>query len=259
MSAKFSFVTFVNILIYIFILAPLLVVIISSFNPAEYLVFPPKGFTFDWYIEVLSEGEYTQPFWNSLSLALATTAIALPVGTMIAYAIQRYDFKFKNALQSFFLSPLVIPTLLLGIGLLILYSNLGVDMVFTRLLLAHVVIVIPYVVRTMIAGFSGMDKSIEQAAIILGASPVKTFFLVTLPLARPALLGSAFLSLVVSFDELIIALFLTGPGFNTLPMKIYSDVQFNLSTSLAAISSLIIIGTILIGLIAVFFMRITKK
>lgn len=259
MKHKFSIVAMVNLLIYLFILAPLFVVILSSFNTAEYLVFPPQGFTLDWYKDVLAKGKYTEPFWNSISLALATTIIALPIGTMIAYAISRYEFKFKNALQSLFLSPLVVPTLLLGIGLLILFSNLGVGMVFTRLLLAHVVIVIPYVVRTMIAGFSGMNKSIEQAAIILGASPFKTFLLVTVPLARPALLASAFLSLVVSFDELIIALFLTGPGFNTLPMRIYSDVQFNLSTSLAAISSLIIIGTIIIGLIAIFLMRTNKK
>jgi len=256
---NFKIVNFVNVFIYIFILAPLLVVIISSFNTAEYLVFPPQGFTFDWYNEVISKGRYTEPFWNSIKLAVVTTMITLPVGTMIAYAISRYKSRFNDLLQSFFLSPLVIPTLLLGIGLLILVSNLGVQMYFPRLLLAHVVIVIPYVVRTMIAGFAGMDKSIEQASIILGASPIKTFFLVTVPLARPALLASGFLSLVVSFDELIIALFLTGPGFNTLPMTIYSDVQFNLSTSLAAISSLIIFGTVLLGLLAVLLMGVNKK
>lgn len=257
MKFKFSFIGLINGIIFLFILAPLLVVIISSFNTAEYLVFPPQGFTFDWYQLVLSSDQYTQPLINSLVLALLTMAIALPVGTAAAYAFVRYEFKMKNTLLNIFLSPLVVPTLLLGIGILILVSNLGVRLVFIRLLAGHVIIVIPYVIRTMIAGFSGMNRSIEDAAIVLGTSPFKTFFLVTLPLTKSALIASAFVSLVVSFDELIMALFLTGPGYNTLPMKIYSDVQFNLSTSLAAISSLIICATLLLGLLGIYFM--TRK
>lgn len=259
MKRRFSILTFVNVLIYFFILSPLLVILISSFNSGEYLVFPPKGFTLSWYEKVLSDGKYTEPFWNSIGLAVVTTCIALPVGTMIAYALTRFEFRFKNALQALFLSPLVIPTLMFGIGLLIFFSYLGVNMFFLRLLLAHIVLVIPYVVRTMLAGFSRMERSVEEAAIILGASPVKTFFMVTLPLAKPALMASAFISLVISFDELVIALFLTGPGITTLPMTIYSDVQFNLSPSLAAISSIIIVGTILLGLLGIGLIRSNKR
>ncbi|BCG61640.1 ABC transporter permease [Paenibacillus sp. URB8-2] len=255
MKRKFRLLNLVNGIIYLFIMAPLIVIIISSFNPGEYLVFPPKGFTFRWYEEVLTGGRYGKPFWTSLWLAILTTCVALPIGTMIAYALARFNFRFKNALQSLFLSPLVIPTLLFGIGLLIYFSSLGVKMYFMRLLLAHIVLVIPYVIRMMLAGFSRMERSVEEAAIILGASPVKTFFLVTLPLAKPALAASAFISLVMSFDELVIALFLTGPGVNTLPMTIYSDIQFNLSPSLAAVSSIIIVCTFLIGLLGAFVMK----
>ncbi|WP_141334936.1 ABC transporter permease [Paenibacillus sp. tmac-D7] len=254
MIGKFPLLRIINVLIYVFILCPLLVILISSFNPGEYLVFPPQGFSLVWYEKVLTGGRYGTPFWNSLWLALATTAIALPVGTMIAYTLQRFEFRGKSAIQALFLSPLVIPTLLFGIGLLIYFSYLGIKMYFLRLLLAHIVLIIPYVIRTMLAGFSRMERAVEEAAIILGASPVKTFFLVTLPLAKPALLASAFLSLVLSFDELVIALFLTGPGITLLPMTIYSDIQFNLSPSLAAISSIIIICTLLIGLLGVSVM-----
>ncbi|WP_151737725.1 ABC transporter permease ['Paenibacillus yunnanensis' Narsing Rao et al. 2020] len=255
MKRKFPLLTAVNTLIYLFIMAPLLVIVISSFNPGEYLVFPPEGFSLKWYEAVLTGGKYTEPFWNSIKLAVATTAVALPVGTMAAYAIQRFEFRFKQALLSLFLSPLVIPTLLFGIGLLIFFSSLGVQMFFMRLLLAHIVLIVPYVIRTMLAGFSRMERSVEEASIVLGASPVRTFFLVTLPLARPSLLASAFLSLVLSFDELVIALFLTGPGITTLPMTIYSDIQFNLSPSLAAISSIIIAGTVLVGLIGILMTK----
>lgn len=259
MRRKFPTLIAVNTLIYLFIMAPLLVVLISSFNPGEFLVFPPKGFSFRWYEEVITGGRYSGPFWTSIKLAVATTVLALPMGTMIAYAIQRFEFRLKNALLGLFLSPLVIPTLLFGIGLLIFFSYLGVQLFFFRLLLAHIVLIVPYVVRTMLAGFSRMERAVEETSIILGASPFKTFFLVTLPLAKPSLLASAFLSLVLSFDELVIALFLTGPGIRTLPMTIYSDIQFNLSPSLAALSSIIIAGTIMVGMSGIAILRWSKK
>lgn len=258
MKRSFPLLGLVNTLIYLFILAPLLVVVISSVNPGEYLVFPPKGFSFVWYEKVLTGGRYAGPFWNSIKLAVVATCVSLPIGTIIAYTLKRFEFRFKAALQALFLSPLVIPTLLFGIGMLMFFSYLGVKLYFLRLVLAHIVLTVPYVVRTMLAGFSRMQRSVEEASVILGASPVQTFWLVTLPQVKPALMASAFISLVMSFDELVIALFLTGPGMTTLPITIYSDIQFNLSPSLAAISSIIIIGTLVIGLLGVGAMQRNK-
>jgi putative spermidine/putrescine transport system permease protein len=140
-----------------------------------------------------------------------------------------------------------------------MFSAMGLKMYFTRLVLAHIVLTIPYVVRTMLASFAGVKRLTEEAAIVLGASPFKTFFLVTLPQVKSALAASAFLSIIMSFDELVVALFLTGPGMTTLPMIIYSDTQFNLSPSLAAISSLIITATVAIGFIMVAAMQRKKK
>lgn len=259
MRRSFPLLGIVNVLIFGFIMLPLIVVMISSFNPGEYLVFPPKGFSLVWYERVLTEGRYAGPFWNSIWIAIVTTSISLPIGTAVAYAIQRFDFRFKNTLQALFLSPLVIPTLLFGIGLLMYFSYLGVKMYFLRLVLAHIVLTIPYVVRTMLAGFTGLQRAAEEAAIILGASPLKTFFLVTLPQVTPALMASAFISLVMSFDELVMALFLSGPGMNTLPMTIYSDIQFSLSPSLAAISSIIITATLAIGLLGIAIVQRRNK
>ncbi|AJY75348.1 ABC transporter permease [Paenibacillus beijingensis] len=259
MKITFSWLGAVNTLLYIFILAPLAVVIIASFHPGEFLIFPPEGFSWRWYEYVLTSGRYTKPFWNSIWIAIATTCISLPVGTIIAYALSRYEFRFKGVIQSLFLSPLVVPTLLFGIGLLMFFSSMGIKMYFLRLVLAHIVLTIPYVVRTMIASFSNLKRSIEEASVILGASPVKTFWLVTLPQVKSALIASAFISIVMSFDELVVALFLTGPGMNTLPMMIYSDIQFNLSPSLAAISSLIIVVTLAVGFLLAVFMQRKKR
>jgi len=259
MFKSFSWLRVVNAFIYIFILAPLVVVVVASFHPGEFLVFPPEGFSWRWYEYVLTSGRYAEPFRNSITLALLTTCISLPLGTIIAYAIARYQFRLKGAVQSLFLSPLVVPTLLFGIGLLMIFSAMGVKMFFLRLLLAHIVLTVPYVVRTMLASFEGVNRTIEEASIILGASPIKTFFLVTLPQVKSALLASAFISVVMSFDELVVALFLTGPGMNTLPMMIYSDIQFNLSPSIAAISSLIIMATVALGLLLVAFTQRKKR
>ncbi len=256
---KIGWLNVVNTLFYIFILAPLAVVIISSFHPGEFLIFPPEGFSWKWYEHVLTSGRYAEPFWNSIKIAALTTCISLPLGTIIAYALSRYEFRFKDAVQALFLSPLVVPTLLLGIGLLMMFSAMGVKMYFARLVLAHIVLTIPYVVRTMLASFAGVKRLTEEASVILGASPFKTFFLVTLPQVKSALAASAFLSMIMSFDELVVALFLTGPGMNTLPMIIYSDTQFNLSPALAAISSLIIAATVAIGLLLAAVSQRKKK
>lgn len=258
MKKRFSLLTLVNLLIYLFIVAPLAVVVFTSFGESSYLVFPPKGFTFHWYIEVLTGGRYTKPFWNSIWIAATTTCLALPVGTLIALAFKKYQFRSKETMRSLFLSPLIVPTLLFGIGLLIFYTNLGVSDYFFRLVTAHVILTVPYVVRTMSAGFARLDASVEEASLILGASPWQTFRLVTIPLVRPALMASAFFAFIMSFDELVMALFLTGPGMVTLPMLIYSDIQFNMTPAIAAVSSIIILGTVLIGLIGMGMLKRNK-
>ncbi|MBD8006856.1 ABC transporter permease [Bacillus norwichensis] len=246
-----------NILFYIFLAAPLLIVILTSFSDSSYLVFPPKGFTLSWYEHVFTDGRYLQPFINSLIVAIVSTGFALVLGIMISLAIKRYDFKFKGLISSLFLSPLIVPTLLLGIGLLILFSNLGVTNAYVRLILAHTVLTIPYVIRAVSAGLSKLNPSVEEASRVLGASPFLTTFLVTLPLIRPALISGAFFGFIISFDELVVALFLTSSNVVTLPILIYSDIQFNLDPSISAISSVLIIGTVILGLISMKF--IDKK
>ncbi len=255
---RFSFLPIVNTLIYLFIIAPLVVVIITSFGASNYLVFPPKGFSLEWYSYVFTSGRYAGPFWNSIFIAVVSTIFSLLIGTLISLAFKKYQFPLKGFMSSLFLSPLLVPTLLFGIGLLIFYSNLGVQAHFTRLVIAHIILTVPYVIRTMGAGFARLDRSVEEAALILGATPLETFRLVTIPLVRPALMASAFFAFIMSFDELAVALFLSGPGMTTLPMLIYSDIQFNLNPAVAAVSTIIILGTFLIGLLGIGLLRRSK-
>ncbi|MGM8213637.1 ABC transporter permease [Virgibacillus sp. W0430] len=210
-----------------------------------------------WYEYVITDGRYFEPFINSIIVAVVATAVSLIIGTMISIAVVRYNFKLKGAMNSLFISPLIVPSLLLGIGLLMLFSQFGVTNAYVRLILAHCVLTIPYVVRSVVASLGRLNPSVEEASRVLGASPLKTVFLVTLPLIKPALIAGGFFAFIISFDELVVALFLTSSSVTTLPLLIYSDIQFNLNPSISAVSSLLIIGTVLLGLIGMKF--IDKK
>lgn len=247
----------INIFIFAFLMAPLLIVIATSFSSSSYLTFPPKGFSLKWYEYVLSDGRYLEPLMNSLLVATVATIISVIIGTMVSIAVVRYRFKSKSAVNSLFLAPLIVPSLLLGIGLLMLFSKIGITDAYVRLIAAHSVLTVPYVVRSVVASLGRINPSIEEASRILGASPVKTVFLVTLPLIKPALIAGGFFAFIISFDELVVGLFLTSASVTTLPLLIYSDIQFNLDPSISAVSSLLIIGTVLIGVIGMKF--IDKK
>jgi putative spermidine/putrescine transport system permease protein len=247
----------INLFIFAFLMAPLLIVIVTSFSNTAYLTFPPEGFTLKWYEYVLSDGRYFEPLMNSLLVAAIATIVSLIIGTMVSIAVVRYRFKLKGAVNSLFLAPLIVPSLLLGIGLLMFFSKLGITDAYVRLTAAHCVLTVPYVVRSVVASLGRINPSIEEASKILGASPIKTIFLVTLPLIKPALIAGGFFAFIISFDELVVGLFLTSSSVTTLPLLIYSDIQFNLNPSISAISSLLILGTIIIGVIGMRF--IDKK
>ncbi|WP_153731544.1 ABC transporter permease [Sporosarcina obsidiansis] len=247
----------INLFIFAFLMAPLVIVIATSFSNTSYLTFPPKGFSFKWYEYVISDGRYLEPLLNSLLVAVIATIISLIIGTMVSIAVVRYRFKLKGMVNSLFLAPLIVPSLLLGIGLLMFFSKLGITDAYIRLIAAHCVLTIPYVVRSVVASLGKINPSIEEASRILGASPLKTVFLVTLPLIKPALIAGGFFAFIISFDELVVGLFLTSSSVTTLPLLIYSDIQFNLNPSISAISSLLIIGTIIIGVVGMKF--IDKK
>lgn len=252
-----TFFRIFNIFIFSFLFLPLIIVIATSFGSSAYLKFPPDGFSLKWYEQVVTDSRYLDPFLNSIFIAIVATFISLIIGTMVSIAVVRYKFKLRESINALFISPLIVPSLLIGIGLMILFSQFGVTDAYVRLIAAHCVITVPYVIRSVVASLGRINPSIEEASRVLGATPVKTIFLVTLPLIKPALIAGGFFAFIISFDELVVALFLTSSSVTTLPLLIYSDIQFNLNPSISAISSLLIIGTVLLGIIGMKF--IDKK
>ncbi len=229
-----------NALMYLFMLAPILVVIPVSFSATQYLVFPPQGFSLRWYGNFLSTPELVDSLWLSLHLAGWTTAISTVLGTMAALALVRYRYPGRRALREFFVSPLVMPRLVLGIALLMFLSNTVLSGQFGALLLAHVVVAFPYVVRTVSASLFGLDHALEEAGASLGAAPLTVFRTISLPLLKPGIVAGAIFAFVTSFDELVMTLFLAGPRTTTLPVKMFNYIEFTSDPTLAAISVILV-------------------
>ncbi|BDG34045.1 ABC transporter permease [Parageobacillus thermoglucosidasius] len=233
----------------VYILIPLLVTIPASFTSASYPSFPPHGFSLQWYSKLLERPEFVEAFWNSVQFAFLAAFFSVLLGTLGAIAIAKYDIPGKSYLVSLLTSPLTVPQLVLGIALLVYFTPLLLAGTPTGLLIAHIVICVPYVVRFVLTGLSGFDYTLERAAAILGASPLTVFRRVTLPLIRPAILSGALFSFLTSFDNVTVSLFMISPGMRTLPLEIFSNMQDAYSPIVASVSSVVIIISVVLILL----------
>ena len=223
-----------------FILAPAVVVVIASFGASEVTEFPPRALSFKWYGHALSQKIFVDAAWNSAWLALVATAIATPVALAAAIAIVRYRFPGKDAVQSLLLAPLVVPAIVTGLAILVAFSAVGIRDVPTRLIGAHVLVVMPYLVRTIMASLAQVDPMLEECARTLGASGPRAFWHVTLPLIRPGLVAGMLFAFILSFDNVSVSLFLTNVRTNTLPLAMLNYVEYNFDPSIAAIASMLV-------------------
>ncbi|MCU1639268.1 MAG: ABC-type spermidine/putrescine transport system, permease [Microbacteriaceae bacterium] len=238
---KFSWLGLVAVCVLIGTVLPFLVIIPSSFTSGAYLTFPPQGFSLEWYARILDRPEFVHAFGFSLQLASVTAVLATIIGTLAAIAMSKYSFPGKAAVNGALLSPLVLPALILGIALLMLFSRIGIAGTFIGLLLAHLLITVPFVIRLVLTGLSGFDYNIEKAASILGASPLRVFWTVTIPLIKPAIFSGGIFAFLVSFDNVTISLFLVSNKQTTLPIVIFNYIQDSLDPMIAAVSTIVIV------------------
>ena len=230
----------------IFLMLPVFVVVFASFSATAYLTIPPQGWTLHWFAQVLSDPTYLSAIAFSLELAIAATLVALLLAIPACYALHNHWLPFSGAISGFLLSPLIFPAVVIGVALLQYLSFLGLRGNFVILALAHVVIVTPYIVRTTLAGLAGFDPALEEAARVLGANRLTAFTLVVLPGVRMSLLAGFVFAFITSFDEASVTLFLLPPGQATLPVTIFSAIDLGVDPSIAAISTLLIVATIVL-------------
>jgi putative spermidine/putrescine transport system permease protein len=235
-------------LVYCFILAPILIVLVVSFTSDTFIVFPPSGWSLHWYGALFANPTLFDSFRVSLMLSTIVMVLALACGLPAALLIARHSFPGRDALFGFFTMPLLLPTLVLALALLLAFSNPQVRLAATLpgLVLAHLTVTLPFVIRIMTTAFANLPRDIEEAAATLGAAPALVFRRVTLPLAIPGIVAAAALAFLLSFDETVISLFISGPRLQTLPVAIYHYVERRTDPAIAALSMLLITGSIAI-------------
>lgn len=226
-----------------FLQLPVIVVVLASLTETSYLTIPPKGLTLKWYTVVLSDTVYLDAVWTSLQLAVAAMVLSLALGTAASYALIRRKVRFASLLSSIFMAPLVFPAVVVGVALLQFFTLVGIRGQFIALILAHVAITVPYVIRSVLATMAGNDFAVEEAARTLGANGWTAFRLVTFPMIRPGLVAGGLFSFIISFDNVPVTIFLLNVRDTTLPIKIFTAIEHGVDPSIAAISSILIIIT----------------
>ena len=229
-----------------FMTLPTVVVIAVSFNPTAILSFPPAGFSLRWYANVLTYPQFQRAAVNSVLVTLGAVALALPIGTLAALALERARLRGRSLWAAALLSPLVVPGVAAGLGFLILAAALGLLRSRSVLIAAHVALVLPFVVRSVWVSVRNLDPALERAAASLGATPVRVFFRVTLPLLRPGLFAGLLFAVVVSVNEFVVSLFISNRVTEILPVAMFNYVVNYTDPTIAALSSLFIAATFLV-------------
>ena len=236
-------------LVLAFLVAPLLVIVPFSFNVEPYFSYPIPGLSTRWYRELFHSAAWGSSFRNSLIVALPTTVLSTTLGTLAAVGLTRGSFPLKSLVVGLFLSPMMIPHIIIGLALYFFYVPLGLVHSFAGLILAHTTLATPFVVITVAATLANFNTNLARAAASLGARPLTVFRRVTLPLILPGILSGALFAFVVSFDELIVALLLSGPEHRTLPRQIWSGARESISPVIMAVATLLIVVSALLMLL----------
>lgn len=243
-------------LVYLLLLAPLAVVVGVSFNAGTGFDFPPRGLSLRWYEAFFASSAYVNSFFKvSLVLGILAAICSTVLGTLAAIGLVRLRFRGRGAFEMFFLLPILVPELLLGAALYLYYSRLGLNASMATLLMGHLLIATPYVIRSVTAGLATVDLRLEEAARSLGATPVQAFCKVTLPQLRSSLVSGAVFAFIISFSDINLSLFLTGPNVTPLPVHIYAQIHWETDPSIAAAATLQIA---IVGLLILLVQRIFR-
>lgn len=233
-----------TVLVFLFLVGPLVIVLGAALSDTTYLTFPPQGLSLRWFENIFQIDAFRRTIFTSLQIALLSTTIALIIGIPAAYALNRHRIQLPGWLSTLFILPVLVPELVLGFSLL---KNLAVQFnspIYLSLLFGHALIVLPYVVRVISASLASFDFSIEEAAISLGSPPLKTFFTILLPNVRSGVIAAFILAFITSINDVSISIFLTGPGLSTLPIQLLAHMEQFFDPTVASVSVLLMLLTV---------------
>lgn len=235
---------------YVFLIAPTFIIVPISFGSGTELRFPPSSFSLEQYRVYFTESNWWDSTVLSFWIALASMSASVLIGVPAAYALVRAEFRGKNLLTLFLLSPMMAPVVVVALGLYLYFAAIGVQGPVIPVIVGHVLISCPFVIVTCIAGMQQIDRNLETAARIMGAGPLTVFRAVTFPLLLPTIIAGALFAFLISFDELVISYFVGKSGFSTLPVKMFSSIQWDISPVIAAIATLLTVVSLIVCIVA---------
>ncbi len=241
---------FTVVLILLFMTIPAVVVIATSFSPSELVTFPPAGLSLKWYVRAVTYPDFQNAFINGLIVTSFASTLALITGSAVAYLIDRYAFPGRAALEAVLSSPLIVPHFTTGLGFLMLGVALGINQGYAIVIVTHVLLVLPFVTRSVYVSLRNIDPHLERAAANLGASPGRVLTRITVPLLLPGMAGGWLVAAVLSLTEFTASLYVTDAGTQTLPVAMYTYIREYSDPTIAAISAILILATTLVMFIA---------
>jgi putative spermidine/putrescine transport system permease protein len=233
------------ILAVLYLVAPLVNVLIISFSSAPFLTFPPPGFSMQWYRNLFGDPTWFGSLLTSVKILIPTAIISTAIGTAASYGLARSNFPGKQLLTGFIMAPMVVPVIIVAIGVFGVFRKVGLFGNLPGLILAHTVLTVPYVVATVSAALTVVDQRLEQAAMTLGATPLVTFRRITLPLILPAILSGLLFAMVISFDELVVSLFISTPTVRPVTVQMWSNIRGAVDPTIAAVATIIFLFSLL--------------
>ena len=239
-----------TVITFIFILAPMVIIAVGSFNSGGAISFPPEGVSLRWYENIFTgHTDFPTGFVNSIKVAVVATAFDIFIGVFASLCVTKYHVKGRGLLIAFFTSPMFIPSISFAFVLMRTTASIRMFTPFIKILIGHIVIILPYIIRNTVSILVNFNWSVEDAAASLGANPAQVFFKITLPLIKPGIISGGMLAFLYSFDEAVISSFLTSAKFMTLPIQIINYMEFQFDPTVAAISTILMGASLIIMLL----------
>ncbi|KAA3448188.1 ABC transporter permease [Mesorhizobium sp. SARCC-RB16n] len=243
--------------VYVFLLSPLVITIPMAFGTANTLTFPPTEFSLDLFRTFFNSPGWVNPLLNSIKIALATTSLSLFAGTLAAYWLVRREFLGRALITGVIMSPLIVPSVISGLGLYLYFSYFRINSSTLSIVLGHIMVVLPFVVVMIMAGMNKLDRNLEFGAELMGAGTIRMFVTVVLPQLVPSLVSAALFAFLSSFDEFILSWFLSGPDTITLPVRMYNALNWEVSPVIAAVSTLMMALSLVVCVAAISLRKAT--
>lgn len=236
----------ITVLTAAFLLLPILFIAALSFGSSQWLIFPPPGWTLKWYSDLFADPRWLESAFTSFKIAVMVTILSVFLGLVTSFGLVRGRFLFRESIKALFLTPMILPVVVLAVGLYAFLLKVGLNGTMTGFVLSHLILALPFSILAISNALEGFDKSIEDAAILCGASPIEAKIRITLPAISHGLFSAAIFSFLTSWDEVVVAIFMASPTLQTLPVKVWATLRQDLTPVVAAASTLLILLTLVL-------------